>query len=514
MSRVVGIDLGTTFSSVAYVNSLGKPEIILNREGESITPSVVMFQGDQPLVGSMAKRAAISAPFDTVQFVKRSMGDPTWRFVSSDGGNYTAEEVSAIILKRLKEDAELALDEPVTHAVITVPAYFDDARRRATIDAGRIAGLEVLRVLNEPTAAALAFGVDGEVDGTLLVFDLGGGTFDVTVMKVNDGAFDVIATDGDRNLGGFDWDNKLMEWVNDQVKADGGQDLFDDDVATADLRDKVELAKRSLTSVPKTNLILMSDGSPKTISITREAFEEVTAPLLARTRRLTEAVLEDSELTWADIDRVLLVGGSTRMPMVPAMIEELSGKTIERTLNPDEAVALGAAIQASITVAANEAEGGEAGIAHNVPGLGSGAPIVINDVTSQALGIIALDSRDARFNSIIIPRNHAIPAQASERYKTIADHQARLKIEVTQGDDADPEFVTVVGEQILDLPPYPKGAPLRVTFSYDIDQIIHIEVFDETSQRSLGSFEVDNEANMSVSDVQIASDRLTDVEVF
>ena len=514
MSRVVGIDLGTTFSSVAYINSLGKPEIIENREGESITPSVVLFQGEQPLVGSMAKRAAAAAPYDTVQFVKRSMGDPEWRFVSSEGGSYKAEEVSAVILKRLKEDAELALDEQVTQAVITVPAYFDDARRRATMDAGKIAGLDVLRVLNEPTAAALAYGVDGEMDGTLLIFDLGGGTFDVTVMKVKEGDFDVIATDGDRNLGGFDWDNKLMEWVNEHLKADGGKDLFDDDVAVADLRDKVELAKRSLTSVTRTNVVVMAEGKPKTVPVAREAFEEVTAPLLSRTRRLTESVLAEAKLKWSDINRVLLVGGSTRMPMVRAMVEELAGQPAEHSLNPDEAVALGAAIQGAVTAAElNAGEQGEEGD-HSIPGLASGLPIVIRDVTSQALGIIALDPRSERFNSIIIARNHKIPAQNAEQYKTIADNQTRLKIEVTQGDDADPEFVTVVGEQILELPAYPAGAPLKVTFSYDVDQIIHIEVFDETSRRSLGSFEVDNDANMSVLDVRAASDRLQDVEVY
>ena len=215
MGRVVGIDLGTTYSAVAVINDLGKPEILLNREGENITPSVVMFQGDMPIVGTMAKRSVVNSPLDVVQFVKRYMGDPTWKFETTTGEIYSPEEISALILKRLKEDAELTLGEgSVTDAIITVPAYFDDARRRATIDAGTIAGLNVRRVLNEPTAAALAYGLDAQVGGTILVYDLGGGTFDVTLMRIGDGVFDVLATDGDRNFGVFDWDNELMNWLN------------------------------------------------------------------------------------------------------------------------------------------------------------------------------------------------------------------------------------------------------------------------------------------------------------
>lgn len=491
--RAVGIDLGTTYSAVAVLRETGQPEILANRDGEDITPSVVLIQAvgdvDEPLVGTMAKHSAAGAPDDVVQFVKRHMGDPSWRFDSSSGGSYTAEEVSGIILKRLKEDAELALGEPVHDAVITVPAYFDDARRTATKHAGKIAGFNVLRVLNEPTAAALSFGLDTSAEGTVLVYDLGGGTFDVTLMRINNGEFEVLGTDGDRNLGGFDFDNRLIEYIAERIEADGGPELLSDNAQVAVLREKAEMAKRSLTTVATTTVHVSADGEPYRIQVERGEFERITADLLRRTEDLTELVLEEADIDWPQVDHVLLVGGSTRMPMVRALVERLAGKQADRSVHPDEAVALGAAIQAAV----EQSSSAGADLA-----LLDGKPLVVADVTSQSLGVITVgDDLRTKINTIVIPRNTKIPSKLSQDLQTIRDNQTALDVEVTQGDDTNPDYVVVVGSKTLPIPPYPAGAPVRVTYAYDIDQTIFVELTDLATNRSLGTFEVDRLANLS-----------------
>jgi len=504
MGQVVGIDLGTTYSAVAVVGASGKPEVLVNREGERITPSVVFFDEGATLVGSMAKRSAATSPLDVAQFVKRQMGDKDWRFEPSVGGSYSPEEVSAIILKRLKEDAELFLGEgQVTDAVITVPAFFDDARRRATIDAGKIAGLNVLRVLNEPTAAGLAFGLDLDGNGTVLVFDLGGGTFDVTIMKIGDGVFDVLGTDGLHELGGFEWDNRLMLWLNEQYQNEGGDDLTETFELEAELREKAELAKRTLSSAPQARVVLSHGGVNKTITVTRETFDDLTSDLLNQARDLTISLVEELGLSFEQVDSVLLVGGSTRMPQVAEMLEEISGKPPLRAGNPDELVALGAAIQASLETGTAEATA-------------SGKPPMVLDVTSQALGTIALNEDKVLRNVIIIPRNRKIPASEFEVFNTVNDGQTEINIHVTQGDDEDPEyvrFVTKEGGQLFSIPPYPAGAPIRITFHYDIDQTIQVEVTDLTANKSLGTFEVDNVANLSDEEVAAARQKNKNLEV-
>lgn len=508
VGHMVGVDLGTTFSAVAKVNQLGKPEIIPNREGEAITPSVVLFQGDTTLVGTMAKRSAAVVPLDTVQFVKRAMGDPAWRFETSEGVSFRPEEISAIILRRLKEDAELALDGPVTDAVITVPAYFDDGARRATKDAGAIAGLTVHRVLNEPTAAALAYGLDEDAAGTILVYDLGGGTFDVTIMRVGDGEFETLATHGDRNLGGFDWDNELMQFLNKRFQEAGGPDLLDNEQTEADLREKAENAKRALTTIAKTRVVLGAGGVTKTIEITRAEFEDITSSLLSRTRDIAQIVVEDAGLRWADIDRLLLAGGSTRMPMVRALMEQISGRTAERTINPDEVVALGAAVQAHIVEM-------ELGNNKNLPDLRPGGkPITVKDVTSHGLGTFALiEGTDRLENVVIIPANAPIPAKKSNLFSTVVNDQTEIRVEVTQGDESDPDYVKVVGQEVLRIPPYPAGAVIDVKFAYDIDQTVFIEVIDMTTSSSLGTFEVHDVANMNDAEKDQAIDKVSALEV-
>ena len=516
MGNAIGIDLGTTNSAVAIVRALGKPEILKNQEGDTCTPSVVLFQDfggvDEPLVGELAKRQAAAYPDDVVQHVKRFLGDPNWRFDSSTDSQYNAEEISAIILKRLKQDAEAALGEPVTDAVITVPAYFDDARRTATKQAGTIAGLNVLRVLNEPTAAALSYGLDSEVEGTVLVYDLGGGTFDVTALRIQGTDFEVLATDGDRNLGGFDWDNVLMNYVAEELAHQGVKGILDDMTAVADLREKAEFAKKALSNLSNTKIQVSFGGSHYRVEVSREQFEAASLTLLMRTQELVEDVLDEAGLTWNQFDHVLLVGGSTRMPSVRELVQRLSGKPVALDVNPDEAVALGAAVQAALEAPA--AGNGGAGGDSSTADLFGGKDIVISDVTSQALGVIFNDSDTGRpINEVVIPRNAQIPSLHSARGKTSVENQTELRISVTQGDDPDPDFVTVVGESLLKIPPYPKGAPIEISYQYDIDQTVVIAVFDLTANVSLGTFEVDRIANLNDADVAAASAKISKISV-
>lgn len=504
MGKIVGIDLGTTYSAVAAMGTGGKPEILVNRDGERIMPSVVMFSSDDTvLVGTMALRSAPTAPFDVVQFIKRQMANPAFRFEASDGQQYTPEEISALILRRLKEDAAAHLEE-VTDAVITVPAYFDDAKRRATMDAGRIAGLNVVRVLNEPTAAALAFGLDTASDGTYAIFDLGGGTFDITVLRLGEGEFDVIGTDGLHELGGFEWDNRLIEHLNAEFQAQGGLDLTEDEGSAADLRDRAELAKRTLSQAPAAKVALSSGGTSTVLTVTRTQFEEMTVDLLNQARDLTESVISEHGLDWSDITGTLLVGGSTRMPMVAQMIEQLTGKPPLRSGNPDELVALGAAIQAAL----------EQPSATDGPApLVDGRPIRISDVTSQALGVIAFDDSRRERNFVILPRNSKIPTQGYDDFETMADGQTELRVRVTQGDDPDPEWIIQVGEQVISIPPYPAQSPIRMVFSYDVDQTVHIEAVDLQTERSLGAFEVRNVANLTDEELSAARQKNKRLEV-
>ncbi|MEI6197056.1 MAG: Hsp70 family protein, partial [Verrucomicrobiota bacterium] len=320
---IIGIDLGTTFSAMAFINEEAVPEIIPNREGERITPSVVLFDGDSPIVGTIAKAAATTSPLNVVQFIKRQMGNKGWKFKTDGGTSFTPEEISALILKRLKEDAEAALGERISDAVITVPAYFNDAQRQATKDAGRIAGLNVIRMINEPTAAALAYGLkqDGPVQ-TVVIYDLGGGTFDVTILRIGGGDISVVATGGDKNLGGFDWDNALMTHLNEQFKAAGGPDLLDDPEQESNLRAKCELAKKTLSGRDKASVLINVQGKSVTAQVTRDQFEEITKPLFKRTISIMQFVLEEAGLSWNEIDKILLVGGSTRMRGVSRWISE------------------------------------------------------------------------------------------------------------------------------------------------------------------------------------------------
>ena len=522
MGKAIGIDLGTTNSAVAILRSDGKPEVLRNQEGDPTTPSVILFQDfgtgeDEPLVGALAKRQAAAFPDDIVQHVKRHMGDPSWIFDSSAGIEYSPEEISAILLKRLKQDAENALGEAVTDAVITVPAYFDDARRTATKQAGKIAGLNVLRVLNEPTAAALSYGIESQAAGTVLVYDLGGGTFDVTILEIKNGTFDVISTDGDRNLGGFDFDNELMNFVLSYLEDQGVKHLTEDSALMADLREKAEFAKKALSSMSNTNIQISANGKHFKIPVSKSDFETATASLLRRTEEIVDDVLDDAGMAWNQIDHVLLIGGSTRMPMVKSLVERASGKLVELDVNPDEAVALGAAVQA---VQSQLEEFEKSGTSTNgsdlngTLGLLGGQEIVISDVTSQSLGVIMNDpDTGEQMNSVVIPRNSKIPSKHTVGGRTVGDNQTELLIRVTQGDGADLDYVTTIGKSVLRIPPYPKGAPIEIIYYYDIDQTVGIEVFDLTANTSLGTFEIDRTANLDEKQVSISTHKINDINV-
>lgn len=516
MGRAIGIDLGTTYSAVAILQEDGTPTILPNVEGQNITPSVVLFPdasngSDEPLVGEMAKHSAAAAPLDVVQFVKRQMGDPNWRFESTNGHSYTAEEVSAIILKKLKNDAEIALGEPITDAVITVPAYFDDARRTATKQAGRIAGLNVLRVLNEPTAAALSYGLSQNKNGTVLVYDLGGGTFDVTIMEINNGEFNVLATDGNRNLGGFDFDNRIAGYVFEEIKKQGVErDVRQDDAIVAEIREKSEIAKKSLTTVAQATILLTIDGKSVRIRITREEFENRTEDLLNTTKELVEDAMENAGKSWSDIDHLLLIGGSTRMPMVRKMMTALSGKNPELNVNPDEAVAMGAAIQAYIS-SNQEDDDSEGGVKAIVGG--ELMTINVSDVTSQALGVVLLNDNDQEENFVVIPKNAKIPTKGEQHARTVVDQQEFILVQVTQGEDREVRYVTEIGSKEIPIPRYPKGAPFTVSYAYDIDQTVYVELYDDTARKVVGQFEIDRIMNMNEEEVKRAMRRIDKMDI-
>lgn len=511
-NKIFGIDLGTTNSAIAvYENDEAK--ILKNIEGYEITPSVVFFTGvdsagnDESLVGEQAKNSAATAPENVVQFVKRFMGQTgaAYNFVGPSGKEYTPEMISALILKKICQGAEQFVGEgQVNNVVITVPAYFDDARRIATKQAGKIAGLNVVRVINEPTAAAIAFGLDTSQNGKVLVYDLGGGTFDVTVMQINDGNFDVIATGGDSQLGGVNFDQKIMSIIMRQLVEQGCELDDEDDALMAELREKAEKTKMQLTTIETARPVFTINGKTYRIEITRESFENEAEPLMQRTELLVNEVLDAKGITWDDIDQLLVVGGSTRMPMVKKLLERLSGKEITYKVDPDTAVALGAAIFASTLPLENDIDFQET---RSDEGPGVSNKIVVSDVTSQSLGVITIDGDNVnkKVNTIIIPHNTKIPAKKSEIVYTVVDNQTKIEISVTEGNDSDVEYVKVIGSSVLDIPPYPKQSPVEIIYAYDADQTIYIEVIDKVSDKSLGTFEIDRTSNLSEEDVSNAT---------
>ena len=469
MGKAVGIDLGTTNSVVSVLEG-GDPVVIANAEGSRTTPSVVAFSVDgEVLVGEVAKRQAITNPDRTIRSVKRHMGT-TWK-KEIDDKSYTAQEISARTLQKLKRDAESYLGTPVTEAVITVPAYFDDAQRTATKEAGQVAGLDVLRIINEPTSAALAYGLDKEnSDQTILVFDLGGGTFDVSILEVGiDGegqVFEVKSTHGDTNLGGDDWDEAVIEWLVTSFKNDHGVDLASDPMATQRLKEAAEKAKIELSQVQQTQInlpfITATDGGPLHLdySLTRAKFHELTADLLKKCRGPFEQAIKDADVGKGEIDHVVLVGGSTRMPAVVDLVKEISGREPSKNVNPDEVVAVGAAVQAGVLA-------------------GEVKDVLLLDVTPLSLGI----ETKGGVMTKLIERNTTIPIQKSEIFTTAEDSQPSVEIHVLQGEREMSQFNKTLGKfQLVDLPPAPRGMPqIEVTFDIDANGIVHVSAKDKAT---------------------------------
>jgi len=460
MSRVIGIDLGTTNSCVAVMEG-GEPVVIANAEGNRTTPSVVAFKNGERIVGEAAKRQAITNPDNTVISIKRYMG--TNHKETLEGKEYTPQEISAMILQKLKADAEAYLGQPVTQAVITVPAYFNDSQRQATKDAGKIAGLEVLRIVNEPTAAALAYGMEKTDDQTILVFDLGGGTFDVSILELSEGFFEVKATSGDNKLGGDDFDQVIIDYLVSEFKKENGIDLSKDRMAMQRLKDAAEKAKKDLSGVLTTTISLpfiTADASgPKhlELNLTRAKFEELSAQLVERTMGPTRQALQDAGLTPGDIDRVILVGGSTRIPAVQEAIKKFIGKEPHKGVNPDEVVALGAAVQAGVLT-------------------GDVKDVVLLDVTPLSLGIETLGGVFTK----LIDRNTTIPTSKSQVFSTAADNQTSVEIHVLQGERQMAADNKTLGRFTLsEIPPAPRGIPqIEVSFDIDANGIVNVRAKD------------------------------------
>lgn len=505
--RAIGIDLGTTFSAVATINEAGISEIVRNSDGQTITPSVVLFDNGEAIVGQQAKLQRAAFPDDVVEFVKRQMGNGSWRFYPTVGDHYTAEGISAIILKRLVADASDVLGEDIKQVVITVPAYFNDAQRKATKDAGGIAGLEVISVINEPTAAAVSFGIEKDFNGTVLVYDLGGGTFDVTLLTCLEGTFDILRTDGDRNLGGFDFDNAIIAWIKAEFASRTGETIEGDQLE-AQLRDRAEQAKHRLSNSEQAPIFVSAAGRSEKLILSREKFEEITESLLARTQMLLEDVVDEANLRFSDVDKVLLVGGSTRMPMVPRMIAEVTGLNPDRSVHPDEAVAKGAAVLAYLRLWERDGAGAVA------PTDTRGNAIVVSDVVSHGLGVVTVTDYNKEINSLVIRSNSKIPCQHAETFYTVVANQTELNVRVTEGDEEDLKYVTVLGSSLLKLQGHPEASsPLQVIFSCDIDGILHIEVKDLVDNKHLGEFEIDRAKNLNQSEIDRMRNALSDMDV-
>ena len=466
MPKVVGIDLGTTNSVVAVLEA-GEPTVIANAEGQRTTPSVVAFsKGGEILVGEVAKRQAITNPDRTIRSVKREMGT-SWT-IDIDGKKYNSQEISGRTLQKLKRDAEAYLGDSVTQAVITVPAYFDDAQRQATKEAGQIAGLEVLRIINEPTAAALAYGLDKETDQTILVFDLGGGTFDVSILDIGEGVFEVKSTSGNTHLGGDDWDQRVIDWLVTEFKNAHGVDLGKDKMALQRLKEAAEKAKIELSATQETTInlpfVTATPEGPLHLEskLTRSKFQEMTADLLEACKGPFEQAIRDAGLSKSDIHHVILVGGSTRMPAVQQLVTELAGREPHKGVNPDEVVAVGAAIQAGVLK-------------------GEVKDVLLLDVTPLSLGI---ETKGQIFTKLI-ERNTTIPTKRSEVFTTAEDGQPSVEIHVLQGESDMAYRNKTLGKfQLVDLPPALRGVPqIEVTFDIDANGIVHVSAKDRATSK-------------------------------
>lgn len=518
MGKYIGIDLGTTFSCMAYINENGQPEIIPNSEGENTTPSTVLFEGGSTIVGKEAKAQSLFEPKNFEQFVKRHMGERDYIFTTESGEKYSPEAVSAIILAKMKADAESYLGDSVDGAVVTVPAYFNEAQRKATMDAGKIAGLNVLAIINEPTAAALAFGISkgGDKEQTVMIYDLGGGTFDVTVMRFNSENITVLGTAGDRKLGGYDFDKKIIDAVIESA-SEGGLDINADLTARQDLQLKAEAAKRSLSAKDKTNIMLNISGKPFKYILTREDFVDMVEPLLFKTVSSMENACDEAGLVYSDLDKILLVGGSTRMPIVKDCIKEETGIDPSSEVHPDEAVAIGAAYHVLDVLKVQQTQATQAGDTGNkvldveIPEMPK--QYTFTDITSHGIGVIIQNEYGEEENSVILNKGVKVPAEYSENYTTTVPYQEKLYIQVTQGEEKDVRYVSVIGTAEIQISPREKIVGIRVTVSCDENSIIHVRVFDKDLNRDLGEMKIDRVSNLSDEEIRKNQQRISKLDI-
>lgn len=530
MGKYVGIDLGTTFSAVSYIDEKGNPVVIPNSEGDNITPSVVLFDKNKPIVGKVAKKKSVSNPKNYEAFVKRHMGEKTYSFTTKDGESFRPEEISALILSRLKADAESFLGDTIEGAVITVPAYFADPQRQATKDAATAAGINVLDIINEPTAAAIAFGISKNVNKsqTVLIYDFGGGTFDVSILKIDRDSIRVIATNGDHKLGGYDIDRAIYKYVCDLAKEDGF-DIESDAKASQQLMMQAEDAKKELSVSDSTEITIYVKGEEFSAELDRENFEDLIESIIDTTVSVMQRTLEEAELEYSDIDKILLVGGSTRIPMIKEMIEEETEIVPSSEVHPDEAVAIGAAFHA-VDVAQQMVNGVfNSGTPESKSGDRKDIPKVkkedipdidknytFKDITSHGIGIVIYDSvLDKMVNSVIMEKNTEIPAEViKDNYSTSQPYQEGIELQVTQGEHTNLDYVTMIGSADLKVRPRDHIVPLRVIVSCDRDAIIHVRAIDMDMNIDLGEVTINRDKhNMTEEEVKKATARINKLNI-
>ena len=514
MSTIAGIDLGTTFSALARLNGIGRPEIVPNSEGERITPSAVYFEEDQAdaiRVGLEAVNCRQLNPERAVRWIKRHMGDQDWK-KDIDGRAWTPQEISSLILKKIKQDG--SVESPINDVVISVPAHFDEARRKATMDAGTLAGLNVVGIVNEPVAAALYYATTQAVKGRVLVYDLGGGTFDVTILDIDGQQMDIICSQGDHALGGVDFDKKIVELFEDAYRAEHDAELIENDQDRAKYEDEAEDVKKTLSRRDSVRKILYGAAGSVRVEITRAQYEEAIQPLLARTEILVEVAMEEAKSEVSDIEKVLLVGGSTRMPVVRQHLANKFGFEPEVAVNVDECVALGAAIQAGLTLMREDSKKVASGITIGLK------EVQLKDVCNHSYGTICapVDEETGQHvirNSIILQKNTPLPCESNQTFYTMVDGQTELQVAITQGEGEDTDFVNKIAAEVFDLPANrAANQPIHVQYSYDVNQRMHCRFLDEKSGRTLEvEFCVGNGGQMTKTEIEEVSKELDSMKV-
>lgn len=515
MGKYIGIDLGTTFSVAAYIDADGNPQVISNQEGDRITASAVYFEDGHAIVGRDAKKESVLDAEHFVAFAKRDMGNSHVRY-QIDGKGYRPEEISSIVLQKIRQDVEAALGEEVLGAVITVPAYFTDAQRQATRDAAKMADIPVLGMINEPTAAALAYGITkgGEKKQNVLVYDLGGGTFDVSIVQFGGNVIEILSSRGNAELGGYDFDSQIVRWFEAEALSEG-IDMEREPDAKQELLMSAEEAKKTLSSGRSKVRISLSAGGKKLVrELTREAFEEMIEPYVYDTICLLQAAMDEAGLEYSDLDKILLAGGSTRIPMVKNEIYKETQIMPSMEVHPDEAVAIGAAydaverVKAGAEKQAKETVQDETAVfdTEAIPEMKDNYTFI--DRTAHGIGIVVENEMGGQENSVILPRNTVIPAEVSQDYCTVADYQEQLLVQITQGERSELRNTTIVGEAELKLRPKPKGSPIRVVIGCDGDGVIHVHVIDLQDNENLGEMRITRASNMSDQEMEEAKQHL------